>query len=42
MLHHALMDDGELRRADELLRLLAGHEAARPARMIELASVVRL
>jgi hypothetical protein len=40
MFHHALMDDRELTRAGELLRLLAAHPAARPARMIELASAV--
>ena len=40
MFHHALMDDHELAQASELLRLLAAHPAARPARMIELASAV--
>jgi peptidoglycan/xylan/chitin deacetylase (PgdA/CDA1 family) len=40
MFHHALMDDRELAHAGELLLLLAAHPAARPARMIELASAV--
>ncbi|HEX8163423.1 MAG TPA: hypothetical protein VF538_16245 [Pyrinomonadaceae bacterium] len=37
MLHHALMDDEEMRRADELLRLLAAHANARCSLMSALA-----
>jgi hypothetical protein len=37
MLHHAVMDAGAMRRADDLLALVAGHAGARPARMMELA-----
>jgi hypothetical protein len=36
MLHHALMDEGEMRRADELLGLLAGHPNARCSLMSAL------
>ena len=37
MFHHAVMDAAEMRRAAELLRVVAGHERARPALMMELA-----
>lgn len=37
MFHHAVMDAGELRHAAELLAVVAGHERARPALMMELA-----
>lgn len=37
MFHHAVMDATERRRAAELLSVLAGHERARPALMMELA-----
>ena len=37
MLHHAVMDGAMMRRAGELLDLLAGHEHARAAGMLELA-----
>ncbi|MEA2320062.1 MAG: hypothetical protein QOD44_4251 [Solirubrobacteraceae bacterium] len=36
MFHHAVMDGAEMRRAAELLGLLAGHDRVRPARMMEL------
>ncbi|MEA2133285.1 MAG: hypothetical protein QOC68_1194 [Solirubrobacteraceae bacterium] len=38
MLHHAVMDDAEMRRAAELLSLIGGHERARPALMMELVA----
>jgi len=41
MFHHAVMDDAETRRATELLSLIAGHERARPALMMELAGEAR-
>ncbi len=37
MFHHAVMDDAEMRRASELVSLVAGHDRARPALMMELA-----
>jgi peptidoglycan/xylan/chitin deacetylase (PgdA/CDA1 family) len=37
MLHHAVMDADLMRRAGELLELVAGHEHARAAGMMELA-----
>jgi hypothetical protein len=37
MFHHAAMDDEDMRRASDLLGLLAGHERVRPARIMELA-----
>jgi peptidoglycan/xylan/chitin deacetylase (PgdA/CDA1 family) len=37
MLHHAVMDAGEMRHAAELLAVVAGHEHTRPALMMELA-----
>jgi hypothetical protein len=42
MLHHAVMEDDDMRRTSELLGLLAGHERVRAERMLELvrASVV--
>jgi hypothetical protein len=36
MFHHSVMDGEEIRRAAELLSLLAGHERVRPALMMEL------
>jgi hypothetical protein len=41
MFHHAVMDDAEMRRATELLSLIAGHERAQPALMMELAGEAR-
>jgi hypothetical protein len=38
MFHHAVMDSAEMRRAAELLSVLAGHERARPALMMELVA----
>ena len=38
MLHHAIMDAAEMRRAGELLALLAGHEAVAARPMRELAA----
>ena len=40
MFHHAIMDAAELGRASELLGLLAGHERASPAPMMELIGSV--
>ena len=40
MFHHAVMDDAEMRRAAELLSLIACHERARPALMMELVACV--
>ena len=40
MLHHAVMDAEDLVRAADLLTLLAGHERARPAPMMELVGSV--
>ena len=44
MFHHAVMDGAEMRRAGELLSVIAGHSRARPALMMQLvrraASVV--
>jgi hypothetical protein len=37
MFHHAVMDAGDMRRAAELLSVLATHDRARPALMRELA-----
>lgn len=37
MFHHAVMDAADMRRAAELLRLVAGHQRARPALMMKLA-----
>jgi len=39
MFHHELMDEGELKRADELLALLAAHPSARCRLMSALAKV---
>ena len=36
MFHHAVMDDAEMRRAGELLSVIAGHSRARPALMMQL------
>jgi peptidoglycan/xylan/chitin deacetylase (PgdA/CDA1 family) len=36
MLHHALMEAGDMRRAAGLLALLAGHERVRPLAMMQL------
>jgi hypothetical protein len=41
MLHHEVMEEGAMRRAGELARLVATHPGARPARMMELAGAVR-
>jgi hypothetical protein len=38
MFHHAIMDAAERRDAAALLSLLAGHERARPVRMLELVA----
>jgi hypothetical protein len=38
MLHHAAMDDGDLRALDELLALVAGHDAARCVGMGDLVA----
>jgi hypothetical protein len=40
MFHHAVMGAEDLRRAGELLDLLAEHDAARPARMMDLVGSV--
>jgi hypothetical protein len=37
MLHHAVMDDDDLARADELLALLAGHPGVRAGRILDHA-----
>ncbi len=39
MFHHEITDDGDLSAIDELLRLVAGHPAAAPAPMLQVAGV---
>src|SRR2546423_4492325 len=39
MLHHAVMDDGELDAAGDLLALLAGHASCRFASILEMADL---
>ena len=40
MFHHEIMDAADMKRAGDLLTLLAGHERACPARMMELVGSV--